>query len=141
MLAQAGEKLAHWSAVIPRHAALHLARQRSAVDSLLRGVQLGARRHVQTASERLAGLRGTLAPAGARAIRLESERTNARDRRLRLLDPRRVLERGYAILRGGDGKVLTRARMAPAGQALRAVLREGELKLRSEGEIRGHGGE
>jgi exodeoxyribonuclease VII large subunit len=67
-------------------------------------------------------------------VQRERERSESRDRRLRLLNPRRVLERGYAILRQQDGKVLTAAAMAPAGSLVSAELKSGKLKLRSEGE-------
>jgi exodeoxyribonuclease VII large subunit len=53
---------------------------------------------------------------------------------LTLVNPRRVVERGYAILRREDGKVLTAAAAAPAGSRLSAELKLGRLKLRSEGE-------
>ena len=53
---------------------------------------------------------------------------------MRLVNPRRVLERGYSILRRQDGKVLTDASLAPAGSFIRAELKSGSLKLRSEGE-------
>ena len=61
------------------------------------------------------------------------ERSVARGRRLHLVDPRRVLDRGYAILRTGDGRVLTTAELAPAGTVLSARLKRGGLRLRSEG--------
>jgi exodeoxyribonuclease VII large subunit len=64
----------------------------------------------------------------------ERERSENRGRRLVLVNPRRVVERGYSILRLQDGKVLTEAGKAPAGSLVRAELKSGSLKLRSEGE-------
>ena len=61
-------------------------------------------------------------------------------RRLHLVDPHRVLGRGYSILRGGDGRVLAAAELAPAGTPLTAELKRGRLRLRSEGEIEQAGG-
>jgi exodeoxyribonuclease VII large subunit len=49
------------------------------------------------------------------------------------VDPRRVVERGYAILRLADGRALVDAEAAPAGSAVDAELRRGALRLRSEG--------
>jgi len=66
-------------------------------------------------------------------LQREKERSESRDRRLRLVNPRRVLERGYSILRREDGKVLTEAAMAPAGSLVKAEMKSGRLKLRSEG--------
>jgi len=49
--------------------------------------------------------------------------------RLRLLDPRSVLARGYAYLRRADGSLLMDAARARPGELLTAVLRDGELDL------------
>lgn len=48
---------------------------------------------------------------------------------LGLLDPRLVLERGYAMLTDDQGKTLTRAAQAHPGQALRALLADGTLEV------------
>ena len=81
-----------------------------------------------------------LGPRTLRLLRQENERTDARTRRLHLLDPQRVLERGYSILRLEQGDLLTRAASAPAGTPLRADLKQGALRLRSEGTIDERGG-
>jgi exodeoxyribonuclease VII large subunit len=49
--------------------------------------------------------------------------------RLQLLDPRRVLERGYALLSDAGGKPITSVRQTHAGQAVRAALSDGEVDL------------
>jgi exodeoxyribonuclease VII large subunit len=49
--------------------------------------------------------------------------------RLQLLDPRRVLDRGYALLTDSAGHVVASARQAHAGQQLRAALADGEVDL------------
>ena len=72
-------------------------------------------------------------PYASRQLALESERTEARRRRLLLLDPRRVVERGYAILRTETGAVLADPAQAPRGTALTAELKRGTLRIRSEG--------
>jgi exodeoxyribonuclease VII large subunit len=50
--------------------------------------------------------------------------------RLRLLDPKLVLERGYALLTDERGKPVTSVRHTHEGQALRAALADGEVALR-----------
>ncbi|MCE3272466.1 MAG: xseA [Ramlibacter sp.] len=51
--------------------------------------------------------------------------------RLQLLDPRLVLQRGYALLTDVDsGHPITSARDAPAGRHVRAALADGEVDLR-----------
>jgi exodeoxyribonuclease VII large subunit len=49
--------------------------------------------------------------------------------RLELLDPRLVLERGYALLTTEAGQPVSSVRQTHAGQALRATLADGEVAL------------
>ena len=49
--------------------------------------------------------------------------------RLQLLNPRLVLQRGYAFLTDEQGHVLTRAQQVHAGQAVQAELSEGRLEM------------
>jgi exodeoxyribonuclease VII large subunit len=118
---------------LPRAAAVELARQRALVEGVRRAVVQGTRRDVVAAERRLADAVRALGTRAARAIAGEAERHEQRARRLHLVDPRRVLERGYAILRGGAGRVVTDSDAAPAGTMVDAELRRGTLRLRSEG--------
>lgn len=57
-------------------------------------------------------------------------RLNALELRLQGVDPKRQLERGYAILANGtDGKPLTSAKNVASGTAVKAILADGELAL------------
>ena len=49
--------------------------------------------------------------------------------RLQLLDPRLVLQRGYALLSDADGRTITSVHQAPPGTALQATLADGALDL------------
>ena len=49
--------------------------------------------------------------------------------RLGLLDPKLVLERGYAWLTDTEGHAVTRAASTRTGQALTATLADGEVDL------------
>jgi exodeoxyribonuclease VII large subunit len=49
--------------------------------------------------------------------------------RLELLDPRRVLQRGYALLTDEKGRVVTSVSQTHTGQSLRAALADGEVAL------------
>jgi len=89
--------------------------------------------------ERLSRLEATLATDGARlasrALRIlerQEDSLVAAEIRARLLDPLRVLQRGYAWLRRADGTLLKDAGAAAAGEALVAVMRDGELPLRHD---------
>lgn len=68
-----------------------------------------------------------------RAVQLRCERaaqTLERSRlRLELLDPRLVLERGYALLTDERGTPVTSVNQTRPGQALRATLADGEVAL------------
>jgi exodeoxyribonuclease VII large subunit len=133
LLRQARDDLARRASGIPLAAARHLGRRAEALEQASRQLAQGATRDLSEAARRTSRLAGLFRPATLRRIELETERIEARDRRLALVHPRRVLDRGYAILRTeGDG-VLTDAGDAPAGSAVTAELRRGALRLRSEG--------
>ena len=59
----------------------------------------------------------------------EHERLERLALRLELLDPQQVLQRGYALLSDASGHVLTSARAANPGDAVRARLADGTLDL------------
>ena len=118
-----------------RAAAMHLARRTTLLDGTSRAVVQAARREIGTARHGLKEAVRALGPRSARNLTAERERTDQRARRLHLVDPRRVVERGYALLRSADGAVLTDAGQVPAGTPLRAELRRGRLALRSEGAL------
>jgi len=141
LLHYAAERLRRWVRDLPRAGSVHLARQRTFLDHARRAISQAARRDLATVRAGLDALARTLPPAATRRLEREVERTDARRRRLHLVDPRRVLDRGYAILRSADGRVLTAAGLAPAGTALTARLRRGGLKLRSEGTTDREGGD
>ncbi|HJQ99852.1 MAG TPA: exodeoxyribonuclease VII large subunit, partial [Candidatus Polarisedimenticolaceae bacterium] len=87
----------------------------------------GARQLGQAARRDLAAERGrigaaatALLPRTGRLAGMERERLEARARRLHLVDPRRVVERGYAILRGVDDRVVVGPEQAPVGARVTA---------------------
>ncbi|WP_224372411.1 exodeoxyribonuclease VII large subunit [Hyalangium versicolor] len=98
-----------------------------------RRLRLGAGRDLSSASRRVDEIASRLGPHASRLLARENERAEARRRRLLLLDPRRVVERGYAILRTETGAVLKNPAHAPSGTPLTAELKSGALRLRSEG--------
>jgi exodeoxyribonuclease VII large subunit len=66
------------------------------------------------------------------ALAAPAQRLARAELRLSLLDPRLVLARGYAWLSEQDGRPLTRAAQARAGQPLTAQLADGTLALAVE---------
>lgn len=73
---------------------------------------------------------GSALPAGVQAHgRHSAERLARAALRLELLDPRLVLQRGYAWLTDAEGQAVTRAAQTRPGQALRATLHDGAVDL------------
>ena len=135
-LEAAGRELDRRASAVLRAASVLTGRQRALLDAGARQLLQGARRDLATATRKLVRTTFALRPADLRLLGLERERTGARSRRVDLVHPRRVVERGYAILRVGapDGeRLLTEPADAPAGRAVRAELRGGALRLTSEG--------
>lgn len=117
---------------VPRAAQIRLAAAVGGLERSVRQLIQGARRDATEAGRRIAGATVRLGPASHRTLERERERAEGRERRLHLIDPRRVIERGYAILRGPCG-VVRRTDQAPEGTPLTADLRDGRLRIRSEG--------
>jgi exodeoxyribonuclease VII large subunit len=66
----------------------------------------------------------------ARARFDEAQRVLERlDTRLELLDPKLVLQRGYALLRAEDGAPITSVARTHPGQQVTATLADGEVDL------------
>ena len=59
----------------------------------------------------------------------QADRLDRAALRLDLLDPRLVLQRGYALLTDTTGQAVTSVRQAQPGDALRATLADGTVDL------------
>lgn len=73
-----------------------------------------------------------LASRAERIIERSEDALLAAEGRARLLDPQRVLQRGFSWLRRSDGSLLMDAAAVQSGEPLVAVLRDGELPLRHD---------
>jgi exodeoxyribonuclease VII large subunit len=84
---------------------------------------------MQSRASRFAGTESRL----AQGVRLRLQRTaqmlEHSRLRLELLDPRLVLQRGYALLSDEQGRPVRSVQEAHVGQALRATLADGEVDL------------
>jgi len=99
-------------------------------------------RVMKEARSKLLEVSQRVAPLAVTLIERERAALSHREGRLRALDPRRVVERGYAILRLPGGKAVVDPAQAPPGTRLVAEVRDGTLRLLSEGgERRGRCGE
>ncbi|MDX9722747.1 MAG: exodeoxyribonuclease VII large subunit [Myxococcota bacterium] len=84
------------------------------------------------ASMQLEGLAAHLEPAAMRAMRRAEDALGGLEERSRVLDPRRVMARGFARLRDDDGRVLSRVSGLRAGQRVQVELVDGVLVTRIE---------
>jgi exodeoxyribonuclease VII large subunit len=105
------------------------------------------RRHLESERRALAGLAPNLDTARQRAAELVDRGDRALrasiDRRrlsvdalrdgLRALGPAATLERGYAVARLGDGRIVRSPDEAPVGSSLEVVVAHGRLDTRVEG--------
>ena len=64
-----------------------------------------------------------------RSLAQRQQRLERAALRLQLLDPRLVLQRGYALLTDTEGAVVSSVRQAPPGVALRATLADGVVDV------------
>jgi len=81
----------------------------------------------------LQSLRTALPLAVQRALERQQIRLRRGEEALGMLDPRLVLQRGYAFLSNDEGQALTSTAQASPGQAVRATLADGELGLHVDG--------
>ncbi|MEX2269800.1 MAG: exodeoxyribonuclease VII large subunit [Acidimicrobiia bacterium] len=80
----------------------------------------------------LDGHRRRVLDAGRRGARHAIQRIDAAQDRLRALDPRRVLERGYTITRDEHGKVLRSVAAVGSGDQLVTEMADGSVRSRVE---------
>jgi exodeoxyribonuclease VII large subunit len=70
--------------------------------------------------------------AAQRVVERAGDRLERLSLRLRLLDPRKVVARGYALVRDDKGRVLPSASRVEAGQNLVLQMRDGAVRVRAE---------
>ncbi len=139
LLAGAKTDLTRLSRALPRAVGAALGGQRQYLLQVRGRLRRSARRELDEAWERVAKAAQLARPRALALLSREQERLEARENRLHALDPRRVVERGFAVLRLTEGKVVTDPAQAPPGTKLRAEIKRGVLKLLSEGGEESHG--
>jgi len=114
-----------------------LGRTAAHLDDVAERLGRGARRDLVSARRRVSQVALSLPVRTGTLVARAAERLEGQAKRLHALDPRRVVERGYAIVRLAEGAVVTDASQAPPQARLRVQLKRGVLRARSEGEERG----
>lgn len=120
-LDQSAMRLARPAQALSRHGQALALLERRAINACQRRLGLAA--------QSLPTWQGRLERALAQQVSRAQQRTDGLERRLHALDPQRVLERGYAWLSDEQGRPVTQARQARAGQILDAVLADGRLRV------------
>ncbi|MDB5946254.1 MAG: xseA, partial [Ramlibacter sp.] len=103
--------------------------QRLRLERAAHRLRYGVAARLQAAQALLPARQSALGGAVEARLRRSREGLDQQRMRLDLLDPRLVLQRGYALLTDLDGTAITRAVQTRAGQALRATLSDGEVDL------------
>lgn len=110
----------------------HLETERHGLALALQRVRHGTLTLAQRHAARLAQRAARLTAATQRIADRARARLDNQETRCRLLDPRRVLQRGYAIVQNEQGKIVTEARAVAPGAALSIEFRDGRIGVRAE---------
>ena len=84
---------------------------------------------MQRLAQHQQSLEAQLPQALQRSVAQNAERLERAALRLELLDPRLVLQRGYALLTDTSGQAVISIRQAQPGDALRATLSDGAVDV------------
>ena len=106
-----------------------LARQELRLSRLAQQLRHGAAWTAQRLAQRQDGLADRLPRAVEQAVALRARRLEHAALRLELLDPRLVLQRGYALLTDGQGRPVTQTDQVRTGDGVRAAVSDGTIDL------------
>ncbi len=104
-------------------------RQHAHLTGLAQSLRHAVRSALQEQQRGLQSLRANFPKEIALSLQSHRQRLERTDLRLKLLDPKLVLERGYAWLADLQGTPITTVKATHAGQPLRATLADGEVDL------------
>ena len=118
-----------WAASRVSQPSHRITRQHAGLAAQAQRLQHAQRSELQRHAGSLTLLNADFSRQMEQVIRRESARLEQAGTRLKLLDPRLVLERGYAWLTDLQGQAITSAAHAKPGQPLRAILHDGAVDL------------
>ena len=104
-----------------------MAQQRLQLQRLEHNLQRKTLSKYELLAQRLLELERDLPLKTTEQLRQHTDRLHRAQRSLQLLDPQRVLERGYAVLQDSAGAVVGTAKTAKPGQKLTATLHDGKI--------------
>ncbi|CAN7417261.1 exodeoxyribonuclease VII large subunit [Acidovorax sp. LjRoot129] len=120
-LDQAGARLGRPSGLV--------ARQQMQLARLAQHMRHGVLLKLQRLAHTQQALGADLPVKLQRRLTQHADRLDRASLRLELLNPRLVLQRGYALLTDGDGHAVTSVQQARPGDALRATLADGAVDV------------
>lgn len=106
-----------------------VARQQLQLARLAQRMRHGVLLKMQRLAQAQKALEANLPDKLQRRLAQQADRLDRTALRLELLDPRLVLQRGYALLTDTGGQAVTSVRQAPPGAALRATLADGVVDV------------
>ena len=106
-----------------------VAREKAGLDLHAQRLRHAASMALQRQSSRLGGLERELPKLMSVCAVSARSRLERAQTRLELLDPKLVLQRGYAWLADPQGHTLTSVKQVRTGESVRATLADGELNL------------
>jgi exodeoxyribonuclease VII large subunit len=102
----------------------------------LQRLQHNLQRHTlsktQLLEQQILRLQRDLAIKTQEALRKNTDKLTHAQRSLDLLNPQRILERGYAVLQDSAGHVLGSAKAVQTGQKVKATLADGSVQLTAD---------
>ena len=107
----------------------HMAQQRLRLSQLGQRMRYGMLMKVQRQAQSYQALEADFSQKTQRQLQRHRQRLEQLGLRLELLNPQRVLERGYSVLTTPSGQVVSRVGQAPVGAALKALLADGSLDV------------
>jgi exodeoxyribonuclease VII large subunit len=122
--------LDHLARSLQRATGSRLARAHGDLAAAARDVAAGARMRLRDEGAALRAGAARIARAGERGVERAQAVLERHATRVRLLDPQRVLARGFTIVRGADGRVLPSAARVTENQTLRVQWRDGHADAR-----------
>jgi len=126
---QASSQRLDWAASRVSRPSHLVTRQRARLAGYAQGLRHALQSGLQREKSRLQALDLAFPQALGHSLQQQQRRLERAQLRLVPLDPKLVLQRGYAWLADMQGTAITRAADTAPGQALRATLADGEVDL------------
>ena len=114
---------------VQRATKTQLAERRGRVARAGRDLERGVIHRIERERLRVATRSQRVVAGSSRQVERAAERTEMLNARVRAVDPRRVLQRGFAILRGSNGKALRSVQGVKKDATLSAQLSDGRLDV------------